>query len=79
MRYLNMIDRLMILPSKDLGRIRLVTVPTDISPHEAYRFVTGLVSEVPREDEQGWMDAVMDTLEDEGFERVDFLLGPALD
>lgn len=74
-----MIDRLMILPSKDLGRIQLVTVPTDISPHEAYRFVTGLVSEVPREDEQAWMDAVMDTLEDEGFERVDFLLGPALD
>ena len=56
-----------------------MTGPTDISPHEAYRFVTGLVSEVPREDEQGWMDAVMDTLEDEGFERVDFLLGPALD
>ncbi|MBP6809762.1 MAG: hypothetical protein WCF05_08710 [Chromatiaceae bacterium] len=74
-----MTDRLMILPSKDLGRVRLVTIPTDISPQEAYRFVTGLVSEVPREDEQGWVDAVMDSLEDQGFARVDFLLGPALD
>lgn len=74
-----MTDRLMILPSKDLGRVRLVTIPTDISPHEAYRFVTGLVSEVPRADEQGWVDAVMDSLEDQGFARVDFLLGPALD
>ncbi|HSO79955.1 MAG TPA: hypothetical protein VLQ88_07215 [Chromatiaceae bacterium] len=74
-----MTDRLMILPSKDLGRVRLVTIPTDISPHEAYRFVTGLVSEVPREDEQGWVDAVMDSLEYQGFARVDFLLGPALD
>ena len=74
-----MTDRLMILPSKDLGRVRLVTIPTDISPHEAYRFVTGLVSEVPREDEQRWVDAVMDSLEDQGFARVDFLLGPALD
>ncbi len=74
-----MTDRLMILPSKDLGRVRLVTIPTDISPHEAYRFVTGLVSEVPRTDEQSWVDAVMDSLEDQGFTRVDFLLGPALD
>ena len=74
-----MTDRLMILPSKDLGRVRLVTIPTDISPQEAYRFVTGLVSEVPREDPQGWVDAVMDSLEDQGFARVDFLLGPALD
>jgi len=74
-----MTDRLMILPSKDLGRVRLVTIPTDISPQEAYRFVTGLVSEVPRADEQGWVDAVMDSLEDQGFARVDFLLGPALD
>lgn len=74
-----MTDRLMILPSKDLGRVRLVTIPKDISPQEAYRFVTGLVSEVPRADEQGWVDAVMDSLEDQGFARVDFLLGPALD
>jgi hypothetical protein len=74
-----MTDRLMILPSKDLGRVRLVSIPADISPHEAYRFVTGLVSEVPREDEDRWVDAVMDTLEDQGFGRVNFLLGPALD
>ena len=38
-----MAERLMVLPSKDVGRIRLVTVPEDMSPHEAYRYVTGLV------------------------------------
>ncbi|NCA88850.1 MAG: hypothetical protein EOM92_08025 [Gammaproteobacteria bacterium] len=74
-----MTDRLMILPSKDPARVRLVSIPEDISPHEAYRYVTGLVSEVPREDEDLWLDAVLDTLEDKGFQRVDFLLGPALD
>jgi hypothetical protein len=74
-----MTERLMILPSKDPGRVRLVSIPADFSPHEAYRYVTGLVSEVPREDEEGWMDAVMDSLEDQGFGQVDFLLGPALD
>jgi len=79
MRYPNMTDRLMILPSKDPGRVRLVTIPTDISPHEAYRYITGLVSEVPREDEERWLEAVMDTLEDKGFGQVPFLLGPSLD
>lgn len=74
-----MTDRLMILPSKDPGRVRLVTIPTDISPHEAYRYITGLVSEVPREDEERWLEAVMDTLEDKGFGQVSFLLGPSLD
>ena len=74
-----MTDRLMILPSNDPARVRLVSIPEDISPHEAYRYVTRLVSEVPRADEDLWLDAVMDTLEDKGFQRVDFLLGPALD
>ncbi len=74
-----MTERLMILPSKEIGRVRLVTIPADISPHEAYRYVTGLVSEVPREDEESWVDMVMDTLEDHGFGRVEFLLGPTLD
>jgi len=74
-----MTERLMILPSKEIGRVRLVTIPADISPHEAYRYVTGLVSEVPREDEESWVDRVMDTLEDHGFGRVEFLLGPTLD
>ncbi|MCO5762209.1 MAG: hypothetical protein NHG36_11950 [Chromatiaceae bacterium] len=74
-----MTDRLMILPNKDPSRVRLVSIPEDISPHEAYRYLTGLISEVPREDEDLWLDAVMDTLEDKGFQRVDFLLGPALD
>lgn len=79
MRYPTMTDRLMILPNKDPSRVRLVSIPEDISPHEAYRYLTGLISEVPREDEDLWLDAVMDTLEDKGFQRVDFLLGPALD
>ena len=74
-----MTERLMILPSSNVQRVRLVTVPEDMSAHEAYRYVTGLISEVPREDEGGWMDNVLDTLEDHGFETVDFLLGPTLD
>jgi hypothetical protein len=74
-----MAERLMVLPSKDVGRIRLVTVPEDMSPHEAYRYVTGLVSEVARTGEEQWVDDVLDLLEDHGFESVEFALGPPLD
>jgi len=68
----------MVLPSKDVGKIRLVTIPEDISPHEAYRSVTGLIAEVRRTGEEQWMEAVSDLLEDHGFETVDFVLGPPL-
>jgi hypothetical protein len=69
----------MVLPSKDVGRIRLVTVPEDMSPHEAYRYVTGLIAEIERTGEDQWVDEVLDLLEDHGFDGVDFALGPPLD
>jgi len=74
-----MAERLMVLPSKDVGRIRLVTVPEDMSPHEAYRYVTGLVSEIERTGEDQWVDEVLELLEDHGFESLEFVLGPPLD
>jgi hypothetical protein len=74
-----MTERLMVLPSKDVGRIRLVTVPDDMSPHEAYRHVTALIAEVERTDDDHWVEDALDLLEDHGFESVDFVLGPPLD
>jgi hypothetical protein len=74
-----MTERLMVLPSKDVSRLRVVTVPEDLSPHEAYRYVTGLVAEIPRDDDEYWIENVLDALEDHGFETVDFALGPSLD
>jgi hypothetical protein len=70
---------MMVLPCKDVGRVRLVTVPEDMAPSEAYRYVAGLFSEVPREDDDQWLEEVLDALEDHGFEPADFILGPALD
>jgi hypothetical protein len=74
-----MAERLMVLPSKDVSKIRLVTVPEDMSPHEAYRYVTGLVAEIERTGEDQWVEDVLDLLEDHGFDGVDFTLGPPLD
>jgi hypothetical protein len=74
-----MAERLMVLPSKDTAKIRLVRVPEDMSPQEAYRSVTGLVSEVERTEEDLWLDEVLDLLDDQGFQGVEFELGPPLD
>jgi len=74
-----MAKRFMVLPSKDVGKIRLVTVPEDMAPHEAYRFVTSLIAEVGHTGEEQWMESVLELLEDHGFEKVDFVLGPPLD
>ena len=74
-----MVQRLMVLPSKDVGRIRLVTVPEDMGAQEAYRYVTGLIAGAERAREERWVDDVLDLLEDHGFEGVEFALGPSLD
>ncbi len=74
-----MAKRFMVLPSKDVGKIRLVTVPEDLSPHEAYRSVTGFIAQVEWTGEDQWVGEVSDLLEDHGFEQLDFVLGPPLD
>ncbi len=74
-----MAKRFMVLPSKDVGKIRLVTVPEDLSPHEAYRSVTSLIAQVEWTGEDQWVGKVSDLLEDHGFEQLNFVLGPPLD
>jgi hypothetical protein len=70
---------IMVLPSKDSARIRLVTVPQDLGAQEAYRMVTGLVAEVEVAVGEDGLAEVMEALEGRGFEPLDFVLGPALD
>ena len=72
-------DTLMILSASDPEDIRLVRVPADYEPHEAYRHVTGLIAAVEEENpDYDWAD-IQATLEDNGFSSVEFVLGPALD
>jgi hypothetical protein len=72
-------NRLMILPASEFTNIRLVTVPDDIEEHEVYRHVTGLVASVEEKDPDYTWEDIAALLEDRGFVRVDFRLGPALD
>lgn len=74
-----MSDTLMILPASDPVQIRLVRVPDEFEQHEAFRHVTGLIASVEEQNpEYRWEDIAV-SLEDHGFEPVDFVLGPALD
>ena len=74
-----MTEKLMILSARKPADIRLVSVPDDYEEHEAYRHVTAMIASVEESDpDYEWAD-IEAVLSDEGFESVDFLLGPALD
>ena len=71
--------RLMILPSKDTTQTRLLRVPDDYEQHEAFRHVTGLIAAVESEAPDCRWDDIAEALEAQGYEVLDFVLGPALD
>jgi hypothetical protein len=71
--------KLMVLPSKDSNAIRLLRVPEDFEQHEAFRHVTGLIAEVESNDADYQWEDIAEALESQGYEVMDFLLGPALD
>jgi len=71
-----MADKLMILPSKDAKKIRLVKIPDDYEDHEVYRAATGAIARIEENlPDYEWED-LMEELEDMGFEEVEFLAGP---
>ncbi len=74
-----MSDNLMILPACDKTKIRLVRIPPDFLDQEVYRHVTRLIAQVEEQDPDYTWDDVLATLEDHGFEAVEFQLGPSLD
>ena len=71
-------NKLMLLPSKDSKKIRVIKIPDDYEEHEVYRHVTGVIANVeeliPNYD---WED-ILEQLEEHGFSEVEFLLGPEL-
>ncbi len=74
-----MSDVLMILPASESTGIRLVRVPDEFEQHEAYRRVTGLVADIEEENPDYTWEDIAASLEDHGFEPVEFILGPMLD
>lgn len=72
-------NELMILPAREFGKIRLVRIPNDYQGQEVFRHVTRLIAEVEEASAGYVWEDIRTSLEDHGFEIVEFLLGPALD
>jgi hypothetical protein len=74
-----MSERLMLLPSHDFTRIRLVQMPDDIEEHEAFRYVTGIIAQVEEQDPDYDVEDIVESLEERGFSAVEFVMGPEAD
>ena len=73
-----MSDKLMILPSKNTEKTRLISIPDDYDEHEVYRFATGLIASIEeRIPDYDW-DDIIEALEEHGFSEVEFILGPEI-
>lgn len=73
-----MASKLMVLPSKEFGKIRLITIPEDVAEQEAFQHATGVIAGV--EEKSGYsMEDIEDALEDHGFQLVECTLGPEIE
>lgn len=71
-------SKLMLLPCRDAGKIRLISMPEDYGEHEVYRHVTGVIANVEELIPDYDWDDILEQLEEHGFSEVEFLLGPEL-
>ena len=71
--------QLMVLPSVEFKRIRVVLIPEDLEVHEAYRFATGIIAQAEESSENYGWEEISEALEARGFEPVDAMIGPTLD
>jgi hypothetical protein len=69
----------MVLPSKEPEKIRLVSIPEDMESHEAFRHATGVIAAAEEANPDFTWEDIEDALEVSGFRSLGFLLGPALD
>jgi len=68
--------KLMLLPSSDPHKPRLVTIPNDLEAHEAFRFATGTIAAIEEESPNCSWEEIEEALEEKGFESVAYILGP---
>ncbi len=73
-----MTDKLMILPSDNNEKTRLLRIPDDYEEHEVYRRATGIIAGIEENiPDYGWED-ILEALEQAGFSEVPFVLGPEI-
>lgn len=70
--------KLMLLPSSEPHKPRLIAIPSDIDAHEAFRFATGIIAAVEEENPNCSWEDIEEVLEEKGFESVAYILGPEI-
>ena len=70
--------RIMVLPAAEAAQIRVVSIPEDVEEHEAYRHVTGVISEVEERNPGCSWEEIEDALDEHGYQVQAFVLGPNL-
>ncbi len=73
-----MAPKLLLLPNKEYGKIRLLRIPDDVDEHEAFRHATGVIASVEEANPECSLEEIEDALEDHGFQVMRFLMGPEL-
>ncbi len=73
-----MAERLLLLPSTEYSKIRLVKIPDDVNENGAFRLTTGVIAAVEESKADCSMEDIEDALEQHGFQLVNFVLGPEL-
>lgn len=73
-----MASKLMLLPSKDPQKIRLVRIPEDFEEHEIYRRATGVIASIEEQIPDYDWDDIIEALEENGFSEVKFIMGPEI-
>jgi hypothetical protein len=71
--------KMMVLPSADSARIRLLSIPEDMESQEAFRHATGVISGVEESTPDYSLEDIEEALEEQGFQPLEFVLGPTLD
>jgi len=70
---------LMLLPAKNIADNKIVRIPDDYDHKDALRHATSLIATVEEQDPDYQWEDIAATLEDHGFEIMDFMIGPSLD
>lgn len=72
-------SRFVILPSRDPTNLRLLRAPFDYAGQELFRHITGLIADIENSGNECKWEDIADRLETNGYEVLEFSLGPSLD
>ena len=74
-----MTARYMLLPAKRIEDMKIVRIPDDFDNRDALRHATSLIATIEEQDPDYEWEDLEATLEDHGFESVEFMIGPEID